>query len=43
MGIFLNALLPGNDYVFGKGKGKGDIAMSFTPRKSVDEVATEEE
>ena len=41
VGIFLNALLPGNDYEFGK--GQGDTAMSFTPRKSVDEVASEEE
>ena len=36
VGIFLNAVLPGNDYEFGK--GQGDTAASFAPRKSLDEV-----
>ena len=31
MGIFLNAVLPGNDYEFGKG-GAGDISVNFGPR-----------
>ena len=30
-GIFLNAVLPGNDYEFGKG-GSGDISVNFGPR-----------
>ncbi|MBR4524415.1 MAG: uracil-xanthine permease [Bacteroidales bacterium] len=31
VGIFLNAVLPGNDYEFGKG-GAGDISVNFGPR-----------
>ena len=31
VGIFLNAVLPGNDYEFGKG-GPGDISVNFGPR-----------
>ncbi|MCR4859521.1 MAG: uracil-xanthine permease family protein [Bacteroidales bacterium] len=31
VGIFLNAVLPGNDYEFGKGK-PGDISVNFGPR-----------
>ena len=30
-GIFLNAVLPGNDYEFGKGS-RGDISVNFGPR-----------
>ena len=31
VGIFLNAVLPGNDYEFGKG-GPGDVSVNFGPR-----------
>jgi uracil permease len=31
VGILLNAILPGNDYEFGKG-GNGDISVNFGPR-----------
>ncbi|MCR5071965.1 MAG: uracil-xanthine permease family protein [Bacteroidales bacterium] len=31
VGIFLNAVLPGNDYEFGKGS-KGDVSVNFGPR-----------
>ena len=31
VGILLNAILPGNDYEFGKG-GSGDISVNFGPR-----------
>ena len=36
VGIFLNAVLPGNDYEFGKG-APGDVSVNFGPRMEVEE------